>query len=393
MRNLLAVALGAMLFLGTSSVSAQTTEPVVITMWEPGGLQPSSIESVSQLVEAAGGEWVVHHTGTLRLSAVTRDGVDVQRAPEGFHYPMATLALDPEASRPLIGAQAAGVLEQGMVVMGATSARLRGAQAGDVVTFVGWDEQIHDATIGLVSDNTSFEAAELVFSVETAESFAFSRASSMRLWDLPEPDRTRGELLAALSDRRVGIALSTDRPNPDFVSSSADLKARFGEFAYRETGRGDQIEIEPAWVEANIVTVDLPILGEFKCHRMVVPYLEAAVDDIIRGGLASQIDPVDFQTAGGCYNPRLIRGGDKGGAVSRHAWGVAVDLNPSTNRYGGAITLDRQVAEIFHYWGFAWGGGWVFTDGGHFEWKQLPAHKRGAFLFTWLAGAANLCTQ
>ena len=374
MRNLLAVALGAMLFLGTSSVSAQTTEPVVITMWEPGGLQPSSIESVSQLVEAAGGEWVVHHTGTLRLSAVTRDGVDVQRAPEGFHYPMATLALDPEASRPLIGAQAAGVLEQGMVVMGATSARLRGAQAGDVVTFVGWDEQIHDATIGLVSDNTSFEAAELVFSVETAESFAFSRASSMRLWDLPEPDRTRGELLAALSDRRVGIALSTDRPNPDFVSSSADLKARFGEFAYRETGRGDQIEIEPAWVEANIVTVDLPILGEFKCHRMVVPYLEAAVDDIIRGGLARQIDPVDFQTAGGCYNPRLIRGGDKGGAVSRHAWGVAVDLNPSTNRSGGAITLDRQVAEIFHYWGFAWGGGWVFTDGGHFEWKQLPAH-------------------
>ena len=83
---------------------------------------------------------------------------------------------------------------------------------------------------------------------------------------------------------------------------------------------------------------------------------------------------MDFQTAGGCYNPRLIRGGDKGGAVSRHAWGVAVDLNPSTNRYGGAITLDRQVAEIFHYWGFAWGGGWVFTDGGHFEWKQLPAH-------------------
>lgn len=374
MRNLLAVALGAMLFLGTSAVSAQTTEPVVITMWEPGGLQTSSIESVSQLVEAAGGEWVVHHTGTLRLSAVTRDGVDVQRAPEGFHYPMATLALDPEASRPLIGAQAAGVLEQGMVVMGATSARLRGAQAGDVVTFVGWDGQTHDATVGLVSDNTSFDAAELVFSVETAESFAFSRASSMQLWDLPEPDRTRSELLATLSDRRVGIALSTDRPNPDFVSSSADLKARFGEFAYRETGRGDQIEIEPAWVEANIVTVDLPILGEFKCHRMVVPYLEAAVDDIIRGGLAGQIDPVDFQTAGGCYNPRLIRGGDKGGAVSRHAWGVAVDLNPSTNRYGGAITLDRQVAEIFHYWGFAWGGGWVFTDGGHFEWKQLPTH-------------------
>lgn len=374
MRFLLAVMLVTSSVVGAAGVSAQTPDPLVITVWEPGGLQTSSIELISGLVEDEGGEWVVHHTGTIRLSSVTRDGADVQRAPEGFHYPMSTLALDPGSSRPLIGPQAARVLDQEMVVMGATSAQLRGAEVGDVITFVGWDGQIHESTIGMVSDNAVFDSAELVFSVDAAERFAFSRASSMQLWNLPDPDLARRELSAALFDRRVGISLSSDRPNPDFVSSAADLKARFGEFAFRETGQGDQIEIEPGWVEENIVTVDLPILGVFKCHRMVVPYLEAVVDDIIRGGLSGQIDSEDFQRAGGCFNSRLIRGGDKGGAVSRHAWGVAIDINPSTNRYGGAITLDRQIAEIFHYWGFAWGGGWVFTDGGHFEWKQLPSH-------------------
>lgn len=356
------------------AAGAQPQTDTVITVWEPGGFTPGSIEALTEVVDAEGGSWSVHHAGTLQMSAVTRAGVDVQRAPEGFRYPMSALALDPDRSRSRIGAEAARVLDGGGVVMGSTSARIRGALAGDEITFLGWDKLEHTATLGLILDDGAVDSAELVFSLEAAATFGFSRASSMEFWNLADPDQTRDALLAALADRRVGISLSTDLPDPDFVVSTARLKERFGEFAYRPTGNGDQIEIEPGWVEENIVTVDLPILGVFKCHRKVVPYLEAAMDDIVRAGLTGQIDPVDFQRAGGCFNPRMIRGGDKGGSISRHAWGVAIDLNPSTNPYGGAITLDRQVAEVFHYWGFAWGGGWVYTDGGHFEWKRLPAH-------------------
>lgn len=357
-----------------STALAQRGEPVVVTVWEPGGFTAGSAEAIAELVERAGGSSSIHHTGTVRLAAVTRGDGDVQRAPAGFHYPMATLAIDPVQSRPMIGAGAAAALERGEVLMGATSARLRGAEAGDEISFLGWDGREHTATIGLIVDDTTVDSAELVFDLNIARGFGFDRPASMTAWDVPDAERLRADVLAVLNDRLIGVALSSDSPRLDSVSSSADLKARFGEFAYRPSGRGDDIEIEPGWEQANIVTVDLPLLGTFKCHRKVVPYLQAVIDEVIREGLSGQIDPADFQRAGGCFNARMIRGGDKGGALSRHAWGAAIDLNPSTNPYGGAITLDRRIAEIFHHWGFAWGGGWIYTDGGHFEWKHLPDH-------------------
>ena len=86
-------------------------------------------------------------------------------------------------------------------------------------------------------------------------------------------------------------------------------------------------------------------------------------------GIGSLIDLADFQAAGGCFVPRLIRGGDKGGAISRHAYGAAIDFNPSDNRYGGEISMDIRIVRVFRDLGFAWGGGWTFTDGMHFEYS------------------------
>ena len=70
--------------------------------------------------------------------------------------------------------------------------------------------------------------------------------------------------------------------------------------------------------------------------------------------------------------PRLMRGGDKGFALSRHAWGTAIDFNPSTNRYGQAGALSEAFGQVFRRWGFAWGAGWTVPDAMHFEWKQIP---------------------
>jgi hypothetical protein len=85
-------------------------------------------------------------------------------------------------------------------------------------------------------------------------------------------------------------------------------------------------------------------------------------------GLAGAIDVGDSRRNGGCWNARLIRGGDSGGNLSRHSWGIAVDINPSQNVFGGRVRMDHRVVEIFRRWGFAWGGTWVRPDGMHFEW-------------------------
>jgi hypothetical protein len=152
------------------------------------------------------------------------------------------------------------------------------------------------------------------------------------------------------------------------------IKQVFGEFSFRPTGVGDDIEIDRAWRDANIVDAYMPQLGPFKCNRAVVPYIRAAIDELSHAGLDSEIDYRDFQRAGGCFNSRMARGGttNKGFALSRHAWGVAIDINPSTNKYGEPPTLSEAFGEVFRKWGFAWGAGWTEPDPMHFEWTHIP---------------------
>jgi len=107
----------------------------------------------------------------------------------------------------------------------------------------------------------------------------------------------------------------------------------------------------------------------------VLPYLEGALDELEATGLAEEIDSNDFQLAGGCYNPRLARGGDldRGFALSRHSWGIAIDFNPSSNGFGAEPTLSAAFGQVIRDWGFAWGAGWRVPDAMHFEWHGEPA--------------------
>ncbi|HEC08007.1 MAG TPA: M15 family peptidase, partial [Acidimicrobiales bacterium] len=104
------------------------------------------------------------------------------------------------------------------------------------------------------------------------------------------------------------------------------------------------------------------------CNVHVADDLTAALSEVESAGLAGAIDVADTRRNGGCFYPRVIRGGTSGGQLSRHSWGVAIDINPRTNPFGGTPTMDPRVVDIFRRHGFAWGGTWVRADGMHFEW-------------------------
>jgi hypothetical protein len=127
------------------------------------------------------------------------------------------------------------------------------------------------------------------------------------------------------------------------------------------------IEPDPAWVAANIVNAEVPILGQVTCHRLLVGQLGAALAEIEQEGLADLIDPSDY---GGCYVPRFI-GRDSRRALSMHAFGLAVDLNVSRNYYATEGDMDIRVVSIFDKWGFGWGGYWSTPDPMHFELVRL----------------------
>lgn len=354
-----------------SAVPAAAEQPVAVavTVTETGGLSPETRAAIQATADLLGVETAIHHTGTIRLLGVSRDGVDIQRPPSGFGYPLATSALDLVRARPLIEPGLAAVLRRGEAVMSEFSAALRGAETGDMIELEGWDGEVAEYRIGGILPDEQTGWFELVLSVEKAAELSLDRPAIGVAWG-GDPDRIQATLRRFVGAGPISVRLPDEpRPETDLPLATVLVKQRFGEFAYRPAG-GDKIQIDQTWLDANIVEVELPVLGQFKCHRKVVPYLRAAVAELIVTGAIEEIDPNDFQLAGGCFNSRMIRGGDKGFAISRHAWGIAIDFNPSTNPYGGPVALDNRVGETFRRWGFAWGATWPYPDGMHFEWRR-----------------------
>jgi hypothetical protein len=165
----------------------------------------------------------------------------------------------------------------------------------------------------------------------------------------------------------------------------------FGIFAYREAKDG-AIVIDPAWVAQNIRTINAPfamptygggVTRRIQCHRLVVKSLLGALGDLADQGLESLIT-----FYGGMFVPRhqYHRASNP---LSRHSWGAAIDLNPTTYPVGAHIEQDDQLIEIMAAHGFGYGGGhspgasaiarahalWRSTqDPMHMEWAlpQLP---------------------
>lgn len=94
--------------------------------------------------------------------------------------------------------------------------------------------------------------------------------------------------------------------------------------------------------------------------------LLGALNQIVEEGLESGLSKEEYKYSGGCYAPRRISRFDAGGAISRHAWGIAIDINTITG-------YSPRIVEIFNSWGFAWGGTWTSPDEMHFELRSLSA--------------------
>ena len=146
--------------------------------------------------------------------------------------------------------------------------------------------------------------------------------------------------------------------------TGGSVAAAVGSFSYRPNPDGTVVP-DPKWVAANIRTEQMPIIGRVTGHRVMLPQLRGALNQIASNRLSSKIHTYD-----GCYVPRFIAHNPARG-LSFHTFGTAIDLNASTNYRGIAGDIDRRVVAIFKSWGFAWGGDWNYTDPMHFELAEL----------------------
>lgn len=355
----------------SAPTTAVPTVPVptegVLLAWVPGGLPVGF------------GELLAEDPAFVAATVVRGDIVQIQESRDartapvdapggGRTIPVDAIALDCgtwSAVAPLDDASALCGLEDDEALLGATSAELRGVGAGATITLAGG----RTLRVAGIVDDAAVGAAELV--VPIAGAAAAGITTERYALAVFEGDRAAAEArLQAMSDVPLRVRGPGETPwlrHGDAVLPQSLVKAVFGEFAAEPAG-GGRLDLDPAWVAAHIVTVDLPLLGATQCHRAIVPALTAALAEIERRGLVGQLD----RGVAGCWNPRTIAGSEQ---PSRHAFGVAFDLIPLPD---DPSDVDAVVA-VMERWGFAWGGRWVVPDPEHFEYVRRvgPPPARG----------------
>ncbi|MBW3562268.1 MAG: M15 family metallopeptidase [Actinobacteria bacterium] len=341
----------------------------VLLVWSAGGL-PQGLDQSVEAIDQVRAVTVVHGDRVDLASSTDVDGQPVDTADDGWAWPLDALAVDPAGYArfaPKGASNAIAELGEGQAVLGSTSAGIRRLTAGGRMTLTDGAE----LEVTAVVDDTAVAAAELVVDLETGERIGVTTPRFL----LVAYDGDRASLEDAVRQRvpegvNVRIRVPAETPylrHGDAVLPQALVKERFGEFSYRPPeGDGQVFAQDPEWETAHIVSVDLPVLGSARCHRAVVESLRGALTELEDEGLGHLVDADGFA---GCHNPRLIAPGD---AVSRHAWGVAVDLNAGVNPTGTGSSQDQRLVETFTRWGFTWGGFWLIPDPMHFEYLRAP---------------------
>jgi len=328
-------------------VSTVATSVETFLVWSTGGLTPGLTGAL---------------TAEFPEASVVKGDVVEMEAGNGRLIPLDGVAVEPDDHRPFDPTGSLSRLRPGTVVLGATSATLRDAEAGDFLVIGGKPFEI----VGITPDET-IGAAEVVFAASDPDSPVQTDRFVLIATDIP---RTTFEGFVRSSyDGPAPLRIRAEGETPwlrhgDAVAPQVFIKLALGEFSYTNRTGSEFIQ-DQEFLDRNIAEFDVPILGNVVCHKVVAKMLVGAMAQLVDEGLAYLVDPSGFR---GCWNPRFIRSANGTPAgVSRHAWGAGVDLNATANPVGSVGTQDPRLIAIMLDWGFTWGGDWLVPDPMHFE--------------------------
>ena len=261
--------------------------------------------------------------------------------------------------------ESAQAIRDNKIVISELTASRYELNVGDYVNLVGLNSEIIPIEVGKVIKDSKIGWFEGVVNKELGFKLGIYRNIQAIIWDSHINENFLIELHKNINYRKVKLTFRESRVNKNWVLPTALVKEMFGDFQIKERD-GVWITTEPEWREENIQNKRMPILGITRCHRLMWEPLEGALNQILEEGLEKYLSIEEWRSSGGCYAPRRINRFDAGGSISRHAWGIAIDINTKSG-------YPPRVVEIFNDWGFAWGGTWTSPDEMHFELRDLSA--------------------
>lgn len=150
--------------------------------------------------------------------------------------------------------------------------------------------------------------------------------------------------------------------------STKQLNERYG--TPNETGQGYIVRIDLpfplrlAWDKNKTVT-------KISVHKLIADKMKAVFDDLLAHYGLAKIQELGIDLFGGTFVYRKMRGGSE---LSRHSWGVAIDLDPERNQLKETSKTARfarpeykPMIDIFYKHGFISLGREKNYDWMHFE--------------------------
>ncbi len=282
---------------------------------------------------------------------------------DDYLYSISIKTIDSEVVDLFYDNESSRTIKNGQIVVSKITAERYNLETGDFVNLVGLDNEIITLEVGKIVEDAKIGWFEGVVNKEVGFRLGITRNIQAIVWDTQINENFLIELYKNINYKKVRLSFREDKPNKNWVLPTVLVKEWFGDFQIKERD-GVWITTEPSWRENNIEQKRMPILGLTVCHRLMWEPLEGALNQIIEEGLENTLSVEEFRTSGGCYAPRRINRFDAGGSISRHAWGIAIDINTKSGYH-------PRVVEIFNEWGFAWGGTWTSPDEMHFELRDL----------------------
>ena len=338
----------------------------VITISQSGSLFYSVTNQIIESVKNLESNVTFIGRANVGLESTTAPNEEIKISTlENFLYSVSVKTIDSKVSNMFYDDGTAHVINSGMLVVSTLTAERYQLEVGDIVNFVGLNNEKIALEVGKITKDSTMGWFEIVVNKEVGYKLGIFRNIQAIIWDSKVSENFFIELHKNIEYRKVKFTYKKPSPNKNWVLPNALVKEMFGDFQIKERD-GVWITTEPEWREENIQNKRMPILGITRCHRLMWEPLEGALNQILEEGLEGYLSIEEWRSSGGCYAPRRISRFDAGGSISRHAWGIAIDINTKSG-------YPPRIVEIFNSWGFAWGGTWTSPDEMHFELRDLSA--------------------
>ena len=338
----------------------------IITISQSGSLFYSVTNQILESVKNLDTNVTFIGRANVGLESTTLSNNDTNvKTLDDFLYNLSIKTIESSVVNYFYDSETSQAIKDNKIVISELTANRYELSVGDYVNLVGLDNQIISIEVGKIIKDSQIGWFEGVVNKELGFELGIYRNIQAIIWDSHIDENFLIELHKNINYRKVKLTFKENRVNKNWVLPTALVKEMFGDFQIKERD-GVWITTEPSWRKENIQQKRMPILGLTVCHRLMWEPLEGALNQILSEGLQDTLSVEDFRTSGGCYAPRRINRFDAGGSISRHAWGIAIDINTKSS-------YPPRVVEIFNEWGFAWGGTWTSPDEMHFELRDLSA--------------------